>query len=80
MSIRPLSIDGPFYDELEAGQVLPAQPSVTIDVGMAAIYQAIMGERLPLALDDRLSRAVTGRDARLVSPGLSLSLASGPTR
>ena len=23
MSIRPLSIDGPFYDELEAGQVLP---------------------------------------------------------
>jgi acyl dehydratase len=77
MSVRPLSIDGPFYDELEAGQVLPAPPSVTIDAGMAALYQSIVGERLPLALDDRLSRAVTGRDARLASAGLVLSLASG---
>ena len=30
MSARPLSIDGPFYDELEAGQILPSQPAVTI--------------------------------------------------
>ena len=72
-----LSIDGPFYDELTAGQVLPAQPAVTLDAGMAAVYQSIMGERLPVALDDRLSRAVTGQDARLASPGLALSLAIG---
>jgi acyl dehydratase len=77
MTVRPLSIDGPFYDELETGQVLPAPPSVTIDAGMAALYQSIVGERLPLALDDRLSHAVTGRDARLASAGLVLSLASG---
>ncbi len=77
MTVRPLSIDGPFYDELEAGQELPAPPSVTIDAGMAALYQSIVGERLPLALDDRLSRAVTGRDGRLASAGLVLSLASG---
>jgi len=72
-----LSIDGPFYDELTAGQVLAAQPAVTLDAGMAAVYQSIMGERLPVALDDRLSRAVTGQDARLASPGLALSLAIG---
>jgi acyl dehydratase len=72
-----LSIDGPFYDELTAGQVLPAQPAVTIDAGMAAVYQSIMGERLAVALDDALSRAVTGRDTRLASAGLALSLAIG---
>jgi len=72
-----LSIDGPFYDELEPGQVLPAQPAVTLDAGMAALYQSIMGERLPLALDDRSSAAVTGRPARLASPGLALSLTIG---
>jgi acyl dehydratase len=77
VSPRPLSIDGPFYDELEAGQVLPSQPAVTIDVGMAAIYQSIMGERLPLTLDDRLSAAVTGGATRLVSPGLALGLSIG---
>jgi acyl dehydratase len=73
----PLSIDGPFYDELEAGQVLPSQPAVTLDAGMAAMYQSIMGERIALALDDRLSAAVTGRGSRLASPGLALSLAIG---
>ncbi len=77
MSPRPLSIDGPFYDELEAGQVLPSQPAVTIDSGVAALYQSIMGERLPLTLDDRLSAAVTGGATRLVSPGLALSLSAG---
>ena len=77
MSVRPLSIDGPFYDELEAGQVLPSQPAVTIDAGMAALYQSIMGERLSLALDDRLSAAVTGGATRLVSPGLALGLSIG---
>jgi 2-methylfumaryl-CoA hydratase len=72
-----VSVDGPFYDELAAGQVLPAQPAVTIDAGMAAVYQSIMGERLPLALDDRLSAAVTGGHSRLASPGLALSLTIG---
>ena len=69
--------DGPYYDDLSVGQVLPPQPGVTLDAGMAALYQSIVGERLALALDDRRSAAVTGRAERLASPGLVLSLAMG---
>lgn len=69
--------DGPFYDDLQPGMDLEAQPPVTIDVGLAAWYQSIVGEVLPLCLDHRLSTAVTGRPSPLASPGLMVNLAVG---
>ncbi len=53
-----IPLDGPFYDQLAVGQEMPRQPSVTIDDGVAAIYQSLVGERMATVLDDRVSRAV----------------------
>ncbi|MDG2026632.1 MAG: hypothetical protein P8J50_05950 [Acidimicrobiales bacterium] len=72
-----IPLDGPFYDQLSVGQELPRQPSITLDDGMAALYQSWVGERLPMALDATVSEAVTGRPGRLVSAGLLMQLSIG---
>lgn len=72
-----IPLDGPFYDALTVGQELPRQPSVTVDAGMAALYQSWVGERLPMALDAAVAEAVTGRPGRLASPGLVMQLSIG---
>ena len=72
-----IPLDGPFYDQLQVGQELPRQPSITIDEGMAALYQSWVGERLPMALDASVSEAVTGRPGRLASAGLVMQLSIG---
>ncbi len=72
-----IPLDGPFYDQLSVGDQLPRQPSVVIDEGMAALYQAIMGERLPMVLDPATSLAVTGHSGRLASAGLVMQLSIG---
>jgi len=72
-----IPLDGPFYDQLTVGQELPRQPSVTIDSGMAALYQSWVGERLPMALDGAVFEAVTGTPGRLASPGLLMQLSIG---
>ena len=66
--------DGPYYDEMTPGMVFPSPPAVSIDSGVAASYQSIAGEALPLVLDQRLCNAVTGASSRLVSRGLLLHL------
>ncbi|MDH3705453.1 MAG: hypothetical protein OES57_05265 [Acidimicrobiia bacterium] len=72
-----IPLDGPFYGDLAPGDELPRQPGVTIDSGMCAYHQAIVGERLPLSLDQRLSAEVTGDPRALVSPGLVMQLSIG---
>ncbi len=72
-----ISLDGPFYDQFVVGQELPRQPSVTIDEGTAALYQSLVGERLAMALDSDVSRAVSASDRRLVSPGLVMQFSIG---
>jgi 2-methylfumaryl-CoA hydratase len=72
-----IPLDGPFYDQLAVGQALPRQPSVTVDDGMAALYQSWVGERLPMSLDAEITAAVTGRAGRLVSSGLVMQLSIG---
>ena len=75
----PIPLDGPFYDELRVGEELPRQPAVTLDSGICAAYQALMGERLPLASDAKLCEVVTGSARPLVSPGLIMALSVGHT-
>ena len=75
----PIPLDGPYYDLLRPGQELPRQPGVTIDSGICAVYQALVGERLPLVQNRRLCEAVTGSERPLVSPGLLMALSVGHT-
>jgi acyl dehydratase len=67
--------EGPYFDELAVGQEFGA-PGITLTSGLAAAHQAITGDRLALATDHALCRAVTG-GAPLVSPSLVCDVAIG---
>ena len=67
----------PFAEDLVLGVALEAAPEVTIDHGLAAQYLAVTGDPLRLPLSASASRAVTGRDARLVNPGLVFGVSIG---
>ena len=75
MTVIPL--ESPYYEDLSVGQVLPRQPSVVIDDGMAALYQSMVGERLPMVMDPAVCGAVTGQPGRLVSAALVMHLSVG---
>ena len=72
-----IPLEGPYYEDLSVGQVLPRQPSVAIDDGMAALYQSMVGERLPMVMDPATSAAVTGHPGRLASAALVMHLSVG---
>lgn len=67
---------GPFFDNLEIGDVFNA-PALTLTDGLVAAHRAVVGGRLPLALDARLSTAVTGRPAPLALPAVVWDVAIG---
>ncbi|HEY3717976.1 MAG TPA: MaoC family dehydratase [Jatrophihabitantaceae bacterium] len=68
--------EGPWFEDFEPGQVFSAAPGLTLSTGRASTHQAIVGDRLALALDDELARAVTGR-APLAHPALVWDVAIG---
>lgn len=68
---------GPYFDELQVGQVFDEAPAMTLTAGAAALHQAILGDRLRLPLDAELSRAVTGATTPLAHPGLVCDVAIG---
>ncbi len=67
----------PFFEDLRVGQVERAAPAVTLTEGMAAVHQAIVGDRLRLALDARLATQVLGSSTALAHPALVWDLAIG---
>ena len=74
---RTRRLDGPpYYEDLEIGQAFRA-PGLTITDGLAALHQAIVGDRLRLALDAPLCRAVTGAGTALAHPMLVCDIAIG---
>ncbi|WP_448624410.1 MaoC family dehydratase [Geodermatophilus sp. URMC 64] len=80
MTVRaPASLvaEGPWFEELRRGDVFDGAPAVTLTSGLAAAHQSVVGNRLRLALDRALSRAVTGRDPAFVSPALVWDVAIG---
>ncbi|MGV9712504.1 MaoC family dehydratase [Gordonia sp. NPDC003424] len=77
MSDNIIAVGGPYFDDLSVGQIFDDAPSVTLTAGLAATHQAILGDRLRLALDGTLAGEVTGRDAPLAHPGLVTDLAIG---
>ncbi|GII23300.1 MaoC family dehydratase [Planosporangium mesophilum] len=72
-----LVVGGPYLDDLRVGDVFDTAPAVTLTDGLAAAHHAIVGSRLRLALDERLSRRVTGGDQRFADPALVWDIAIG---
>ena len=70
-------VGGPYFDELEHGAVFDSAPAVTLTSGLAASHQAIIGDRLRLPLDLRLSEAVTGASSPIAHPALVWDIAIG---
>jgi acyl dehydratase len=70
-------VGGPFFDELAVGDRLDNAPALTLTDGHAALHQAIVGDRLRLALDRRLAAEVTGASAQLAHPALVCDVAIG---
>jgi acyl dehydratase len=68
---------GPYFDELQTGQVFAGAPAMTLTPGLAAVHQSILGDRLRLPLDAELCAAVTGLTAPLAHPGLVCDVAIG---
>lgn len=68
---------GPYFDDLARGQVFDWAPVATLSAGMAAAHQAIVGDRLRLALDADLCAAVIGGPGPLAHPGLVCDVAIG---
>jgi acyl dehydratase len=68
---------GPYFDDLSVGQVFDWAPSATLSSGLAAAHQAIVGDRLRLALDADLCAAVTGLPGPLAHPALVCDVAIG---
>lgn len=77
MTYAELREGGPYFDDLSVGQVFDWAPAVTLSAGLAAAHQAIVGDRLRLALDADLCGAVTGARATLAHPGLVCDVAIG---
>ena len=68
---------GPYFDDLFVGQVRDWAPAATLSPGLAASHQAIVGDRLRLALDAVLATAVTGEPGPLAHPALVCDVAIG---
>jgi acyl dehydratase len=66
----------PFFEDLERGLVCDEAPSLTLTEAHAAVHQAILGDRLRLALDRGLCARVLGEGA-LVHPGLVWDVSIG---
>ncbi len=76
--MNAIRIDGPSFEDFTVGDEFSA-PSITLTEGYAALYQAMMADRMRLPLDHELSRAVTGNDAPLAHPHLVINVVNGQT-
>lgn len=74
---EPATAAAPHFEDLEVGQVERGAPAVTLTDGMAALHQAILGDRLRLALDAPLAKAVLGSERPPAHPALVWDLAIG---
>jgi acyl dehydratase len=72
-----ISDNGPWFEDLSPGMVVEGAPAVTLTSGHAALHQAIVGDRLRLALDADLSRSVLAGEAPLAHPALVWDVAIG---
>ncbi len=74
---RRRAIDGPWFEDLAVGQVFDDAPALTLTDGHAALHQALVGDRLRLALDASLAREVAGAPTALAHPNLVCDVSIG---
>jgi acyl dehydratase len=74
--IWPDESDGPYFDELTVGDRFGGAPGVTLTPGLSAVHQALVGDRLRLALDHALAAVVCGTPPP-VHPALVWDVAIG---
>jgi acyl dehydratase len=67
----------PYFEDLQVGWCERSAPSVTLSEGMAAVHQAILGDRLRLALDRKLARDLLGLRGPMAHPALVWDVAIG---
>jgi acyl dehydratase len=67
----------PFFEDLRVGHLERSAPAVTLTAGLAAVHQAILGDRLALALDATLAPQVLGCAGPLAHPALVWDVAIG---
>jgi acyl dehydratase len=67
----------PYFEELEVGLLERSAPAMTLTEGLAAVHQAIVGDRLALALDARLALEVLGSATPIAHPALVWDVAIG---
>jgi acyl dehydratase len=77
LTLMETLIDGPYFEDLHHGQRFDDSPGLTLTGGLAAAHRAIVGGRLPLALDSGLSREVVGPGGALAAPNLAWDVAIG---
>jgi len=70
-------IDGPFFEDLKIGDVFDRSPAMTLTSGLAAAHQGIVGNRLSVTVDHRLSESVAGPGPALISPALAWDISIG---
>jgi acyl dehydratase len=77
MTSQGTLIDGPYFEDLHHGQRFDDSPGLTLTEGLAAAHRAIVGGRIPLALDRELCRGVLGGEGMLAAPNLVWDIAIG---
>ena len=70
---------GPYFDDLEVGQVFDWAPSMTLTAGAAAVHQSIIGDRLRLRSTPTSRSRSPGRRRALAHPQLVCDVAIGQT-
>jgi acyl dehydratase len=76
MDIQPPTT-APFFEDLRVGQLVDSAPSVTLTDGIAAVHRAIVGDRLRLSLNARLTRDLLVLHTPLAHPALVWDVAIG---
>jgi 2-methylfumaryl-CoA hydratase len=69
--------DGPYFDDFTVGETVPPAPAITIGPGDLAVYQAIIGDPLAVALSEPLARRLTGAEGRVVNPAYVMHVSIG---
>ena len=67
----------PWFEDLQVGTVFADAPALTLTEGHAALHQAIVGDRLRLALDAHARRGGDRRGSPLAHPALVWDVAIG---
>ncbi len=70
-------LQGPFYDDLTVGTVLPQLPPATVTEADNLAYRTITGDEHRPTADASLYRSMSGSTGSLVNPGLALQLSIG---